>query len=128
MLKLKKQRSVGHNSPYPTYSYLLNDKAILSYSAPKRNIYILFKRYRLGLTQVPKGATILPTKADRKPYDKKFLGGWSCKSRSLTYGIYIYNKDEILTRPIEDIYWALSDEEIERFTNYKEIKGSANAD
>jgi hypothetical protein len=118
-LKLKRQpQSQYHYTQYPVYKFYLDDIEILFYAAPKKVITNIYKRHKIGLSKIPNGAKILPTKESRAPYDMKILGGWVCDKLSFTYGIYLATQDRILTQPDECLYWALSDEEIEKFLSY----------
>ncbi len=123
-LKLKKIQNQSNYTQYPQYHFFINDKSILMYNAPKRIIKLTYLRYQIALNHVPKDATLLPTKQDREPYNGKILGGWICEKRGFTYGIYLASQDRILTAPNECIYWSLSSHEIDKFTNYDDIKGS----
>lgn len=121
-LSLKRIHNQSNYTQYPQYHFFIDNKCILIYNAPKKVIKFTYLRYKFALKHVPKGATVLPTLQDREPYNGKILGGWICEKRGFTYGIYLSSKDEILTNPKECIYWSLSKDEIDKFTNYEEIE------
>ena len=120
-LTLKRVEPQHDYKQYPLYHYSIDGKIILMYQAPKKAIVQEFKRYKLGLSKIPAGAKLLPTKEDRKAYNLKILGGWVCKKLAFTYGVYLASQDRILTEADECLYWALSQDEIKKFTDYEDI-------
>ena len=119
MKKLTLKRNTPHpHDDYPSYTFFYDQIPFFQQHAPKRYISNRFKRYKIGFEKIPKDAKILLTKQDRIPYDQKFLGGFVCNKLGFTYGIYLAAIDSLLTRPDECIFWELTKDEIERFTNY----------